>query len=148
MADDFLIGGNAVRVDASEGIADIPMNRTLFVQKLTDEDPGRPKAVYDLKTVDEVFAHFKPKVEVEFDTYEGSTSNEQIHFNNLGDFKASNIVSRSPFLQDLSNEKDDYQKLVKQLKNNKQLAGVINKPETKAAFINALQALIAELNQH
>lgn len=30
------VGGNEVKVDANESIAEIPSNRTLFVQKLTD----------------------------------------------------------------------------------------------------------------
>lgn len=30
------IGGNEVKVDANESIAEIPSNRTLIVQKLTD----------------------------------------------------------------------------------------------------------------
>lgn len=34
------IGGNEVKVDANESIAEIPSNRTLIVQKLTDEAPG------------------------------------------------------------------------------------------------------------
>lgn len=36
------IGGNEVKVDANESIAEIPSNRTLIVQKLTDEAPAAP----------------------------------------------------------------------------------------------------------
>ena len=43
---DYGIGGNEVNVDANESIADIPSNRTLLVQKLTDEAPVSPEAVY------------------------------------------------------------------------------------------------------
>ena len=39
------IGGNEVEVDANESIADIPSNRTLMVQKLTDEAPVTPETV-------------------------------------------------------------------------------------------------------
>lgn len=144
---DYQVGGNAVKTDASEGMADIPMNRSLFVQKLTADDPVRPEAVYDLKTVDEVFEHFKPAVEVEFETSDGSTKGEELRFNNVGDFKPKAIVNQSPFLQDLNNQKDEYQKLVKQLKTNKLVKNVIENPETKAAFMNALTALIQELDQ-
>lgn len=38
------IGGNEVKVDANESIAEIPSNRTLIVQKLTDEAPRLRKA--------------------------------------------------------------------------------------------------------
>lgn len=43
------IGGNEVKVDANESIAEIPSNRTLIVQKLTDEAPAAPESVYGLE---------------------------------------------------------------------------------------------------
>ncbi|HRO43245.1 MAG TPA: type VI secretion system contractile sheath small subunit [Flavipsychrobacter sp.] len=142
---DYQVGGNAVKTDASEGMADIPMNRSLFVQKLTADDPVKPQAVYDLKTVDEVFNHFKPKVEVDFEKQDGSAVSEEIRFNSVGDFKPSAIVGQSGYLQNLSNQKEDYQKVMKQLKTNKLVKNVIENPETKAAFMSALQSLIQEL---
>ena len=51
---DYGIGGNEVNVDANESIADIPSNRTLLVQKLTDEAPASPETVYGLQTVEDV----------------------------------------------------------------------------------------------
>ena len=143
---DYQVGGNAVKIDASEGMADIPMNRSLFVQKLTSNDPVRPEAVYDLKTVEEVFEHFKPSVEVEFETADGSTKSEEINFRGVGDFKTSSMVQQSSFLQGLNSEKEESQKLMKQLKTNKLVKGVIENPEAKAAFVNALQNLIQELD--
>lgn len=145
---DYQVGGNAVKVDASEGMANIPMNRSLFVQKLTAEDPVRPEAVYDLKTVDEVFEHFKPSVTVDFETRDGSPKEEEINFRSVADFKASSMVQQSPFLQALNSEKEDYQKLMKQLKTNKLVKGVVENPDTKASFISALQNLIQELDNH
>jgi predicted component of type VI protein secretion system len=145
---DYQVGGNAVKMDASEGMAEISMNRSLFVQKLTADDPVRPEAVYDLKTVEEVFEHFKPAVEVEFEQEDGSNKSEEIRFNSVGDFKASSMVNQSPFLQDLNAQKEDYQKINKQLKSNKLVRNVIENPETKASFINALQNLIQELDNN
>src|SRR4051812_25828907 len=142
---DYQVGGNAVKMDASEGMADIPMNRSLFVQKLTADDPVRPEAVYDLKTVEEVFEHYKPAVEVEFEQQDGSSKSEELRFKGVGDFKAANMVAQSPFLQDLNAQKEEYQKLVKQLKTNKLVRNVIENPETKASFMAALQTLIQEL---
>lgn len=143
---DYQVGGNAVKIDASEGMADIPMNRSLFVQKLTSNDPVRPEAVYDLKNVEEVFEHFKPSVEVEFETADGSTKSEEINFRGVGDFKTSAMVQQSAFLQGLNSEKEESQKLMKQLKTNKLVKGVVENPEAKAAFVNALQNLIQELD--
>ena len=142
---DYQVGGNAVKTDASEGMADIPMNRSLFVQKLTADDPIKPQAVYDLKTVDEVFEHFKPKVEVDFEKQDGSAVSEEIRFSNLGDFKPNSIIGQSGYLQELNTQKDEYQKIMKQLKTNKLVKNVVENPETKSAFMSALQSLIAEL---
>lgn len=145
---DYQVGGNAVKIDASEGMADIPMNRSLFVQKLTADEPIRPESVYDLKTVDEVFEHFKPNVDVEFETQDGSSKEEKINFNSVADFKSSNIVQQSAFLQGLNAEKEGYAKIMKQLKTNKLVKNVTENPETKEAFIAALQNLIQELDKN
>lgn len=36
---EYGVGGNEVKIDANEAIAEIPSNRTLLVQKLTEEAP-------------------------------------------------------------------------------------------------------------
>jgi len=139
------VGGQEVKREASEAIADIPQNRTMFVQKLTDEAPIKPEAVYDLKNVDEVFEHFKPKVSVEFQNEEGAAVNEDLHFKNLGDFNAKNITEQSKFLKDLNLQQNQYQTIAKQLKSNKLLNNVLDNPDSKNAFIDALKALAQEL---
>ncbi len=139
------IGGNEIRPDASEAIADIPKNRTLVVEKLTDQAPVKPEMVYDLKNVDEVFAHFKPKVEVELEKEDGSSTNEALSFSNLGDFGTKGITNQNQFLQDLNQKQDQYMKIIKQLKSNKSLKTILENPDTKGAFVGALLALIQEI---
>lgn len=141
------VGGQEVKQDASEAITDLSQNRTLFVQKLTHEEQFTPQVVYDLKTVDEVFNFYKPEVPVEFENADGTTTDEQLKFSSLSDFSMKGIVGKSPFLQGLAIQKEQHEKLMKQLKNNKPLQSVINNPDTKAAFINALKALITELDE-
>jgi len=141
------IGGQEAPKDASEGISDIPMNRTLMIEKLTDDDPVKPKIVEGLKTVDEVFANFKPKVEVEFQREDGSAQSEQLNFSTLGDFGAKGITNQSSFLKDLELQKNEYAKIIKQMKSNKVLKTVLENPESKAAFINALQAMAQEIDE-
>ena len=60
------IGGNEVKGDASEAFADIQQNRTLMIEKLTDNAPVKPQIVEGLTNVEAVFEHFKPNVDVEF----------------------------------------------------------------------------------
>ena len=50
-----------------EGFVEISPNKTLFIQKLTNEDPIRPEIVENLGTVEAVFEHFQPNVDVELD---------------------------------------------------------------------------------
>jgi predicted component of type VI protein secretion system len=140
------VGGQEVKSDASPGMTDLDQNRTLFVQKLTQEEPVEPTAVYDLKTIDEVFEHFKPNVDVEFQDGDGAPIKETLRFKNLGDFQSKSLQSQSGFLQDLSVQQEQYEKIVKQLKTNKVMRSVMETAEAKAAFINALQSLIQELD--
>ncbi|MCG8697422.1 MAG: hypothetical protein MI922_05160, partial [Bacteroidales bacterium] len=113
------IGGNEVKQDASEAIHEIPQNKTLVVEKLSSTTPVKPEIVSGLKTVEEVFDHFKPKIDVEFEGTEGEPVKEEIGFNNLGDFGLKGITHKSQFLQQLTHESEEYRKLIKQLKTNK-----------------------------
>lgn len=130
-----------------EGFVEISPNKTLFIQKLTYDDPIKPDIVEDLQTVEAVFEHFRPEVDVEMDKEDGSTINENFQFGGLGDFDPKNLTNQSPFLKNLDIEYGAYLKIIKQLKSNKSLANVIQNPETKAAFISALKSLAAELDE-
>lgn len=131
-----------------EGFVEISPNKTMFIQKLTSEDPVSPELVPGLTTVEEVFDHFKPNCDVELDKEDGSTVKENFRFSGLGDFDIKNLTIQSKFLKNLSVENDVYLKIIKQLKMNKSLKNVIENPETKTAFINALKALASELEEN
>jgi hypothetical protein len=44
-------------------------------------------------------------------------------------------------------QKEQYQKIVKQLKTNKVMKSVVENPDLKNAFVNSLQALLQELEE-
>lgn len=142
---EYEIGGNEVKIDGAEGIANIPDNRSLIVELLTSEDPVKPEAVYDLKTIEDVFAHFMPNVDIEFESEDGQPVQENIRFNNVGDFSVKNITQQSDFLKNLAKQKDFYEKIIKQLRTNKILQKVLQDPEAKAAFIEVLSTLKQEI---
>ncbi len=77
------LGGNSVNPEVSEAMAEIAFNKTLFVQKLTADEAIRPEVV-NLQTVQQVFEHYKPNVDVEFTKEDGSTVSENLQFNNVG----------------------------------------------------------------
>jgi hypothetical protein len=140
------IGGQLVPQQSFEAIAQISSNKTLLVQQLTDK-PTKPEPIKGLKNVDEVFQHFKPSVKEEFESAEGAPVNEELKFNNLADFRKEGIIAQSNFLKETYAQQDTYQKIVKQLKTNKILKSALQNPESKAAYLNALQALIQEIDQ-
>lgn len=139
------IGGNEVKVDANESIAEIPSNRTLIVQKLTDEAPVAPECVYGLQTVDDVFERFEPAVDIQYTDAEGNEIKEIMKFSNLGDFDAEKIKENSEFLSKLDIEREQSIKIVRQLTSNRALQKALENPETKQAVMEAIEASIQEI---
>jgi len=142
---EYEIGGNEIKIDASEGIANIPDNRSMIVEHLTDEEPVQPEAAYGLNTIGDVFAHFNPNVDIEFENEEGQPVGENLRFKSVDDFSIKKMTRQSEFLNTLSREKDFYEGMVKQLRSNKVLQKALQDPETKAALIAALSSLKKEL---
>ena len=62
------IGGQERKGEVNEGIADIPQNKTMVIEKLTDEAPMSPQIVNDLKNINDVFNYFQPQKECVFPT--------------------------------------------------------------------------------
>lgn len=143
----YEIGGNERPVEASEAIGNIPQNRTLFVGKLTDEDPIAPETVEGLKTIDDVYAKFQPNVDVEFETVDGESVKENFKFTNTADFQVKQMTEHSDFLKGLSLEQEFYEKLVKQLRTNKVLQKALENEESRQGMIDALTKLREELKE-
>lgn len=141
------IGGTEVQGDASEAISEIAQNKTLLVEKLTAEAPFKPEIVEGLTSIDDVFNHFQPKIELDFEDAEGTEKEEQLNFRGLADFGIDGITAQSKFLQDLTNQKEQLLKIIKQLKSNKLLRKAIENGETKEAMLNAIYALAKEIDE-
>ncbi|MNE82189.1 hypothetical protein D3C80_1788930 [compost metagenome] len=69
-------------------------------------------------------------------------------FKNLADFGIKGITAQSSFLSDLETEKDQYQKIIRQLKSNKILKSALEDPEAKKALLESLGTLIGELKEN
>jgi hypothetical protein len=141
------IGGQERKSEVSEGISDIPQNRTLLIEKLTDEAPLSPQIIPDMKSTSDVFAFFKPAKEVEFETADGAGRTEQLHFESLGNFGKQGITRQSAYLNELSHQCEDLQKFVRQLKSNKILRTLLENKEAKSAYLSCVNALIHEMEQ-
>jgi hypothetical protein len=140
------IGGQLVPQESFEAISQIASNRTLLVQQLNPK-PGKPEPVTGLKTVEEVFQYFKPSVKVGFETPEGKPVNEELKFHNLGDFGKEGLISQSPFLSQTQTQQETYHRIAKQLRTNKILKAALQHAESRQAFLQAIQALMLEIDQ-
>jgi hypothetical protein len=140
------IGGTEVKTDAFEAFADIPQNRVLLAEKLTYDPPVKPEIIEGLTNVEEVFEHYKPKVDMVFETDDGAMRRETLHFKGLSDFGTKGIVAQSEYLSDVDMQQLQYQKIIRQLKSNKLLKQALAGKESKEHIIKALQALIQELD--
>ncbi len=148
MTDSYGIGGTEVKTDASEAFADIPQNRTLMAEKLTRDAPVKPDVVHGLQTIDQVFEHFKPEISMDFEDAHGVGFKESLSFVGLGDFGVKGIINQSEFLKSNATQKDEFLKIIKQLKSNKILKSALADPDAKQALLNAIQGMITELQNN
>jgi hypothetical protein len=147
MISQYEIGGNEIRTDASESIASIPENRTLLTEQLTSEEPVNPEIITGLTNMEQVFGHYKPHIEIEFQDGEGLPVKETFHFHNVDDFSVKNMTEQSSFLKETNTEKEFYAHLTRQLRVNKVLQRVLDNTDSRQAFISTLEALAAELGE-
>ncbi|MEO8109121.1 MAG: hypothetical protein ABI594_03770 [Ginsengibacter sp.] len=143
----YNIGGTVAETEAFEAFADIPQNRVLIAEKLTAKSASKPEIVQNLTSIEAVFDHFKPSIEMDFENEEGVTRKETLHFTGIGNFGVKGITNQSSFLNDLTLKKEQYQKIIKQLKGNKVLRQALSEEGSKQNVINALNAMIRELEQ-
>jgi hypothetical protein len=148
MNDSYGIGGNEVKTDASEAFADIPQNRTLMAEKLTKDAPVKPEVVHGLQTIDDVFNHYKPELNLDFEDENGTSKKEILSFQGLSDFGVKGIINQSDFLKNNATQKDEYLKVIKQLKSNKILKAALTDPDAKQALLDAIQGMISELQNN
>ena len=142
---EYGVGGNEVKIDANEAIAEIPSNRTLLVQKLTEEAPLQPETIYGIETLEDVFERFQPSVELEFQDQEGNEIPEKLDFKGLSDFSAKKLKENSPFLSQLNIEREQYLKISRLLSSNKALLKSLSDEEARAEMIQVLEASLVEL---
>lgn len=130
---------------ANPKMDDLIPNRTMIALQLTQEEATEPEINTNIKTLAELFEHYQPAVEAEFETIDGGSITESVHFRNLGDFRPKGIATQSALLADMQLEMDTLLELLQQLSRNKKLRGLLEDKAGKAAYLAALEALAAEL---
>ncbi len=142
----YRIGSDVKEKEAPTGVKLVPDNKTLMAIPLNDDHDDDVTPVR-LKSVKEIFEHYKPSREVELKT-EGDASEELVlKFNKLSDFSKDGIIEQSKVLQDQEEKTTIYSRMVDVLQNNGKLQTVIGNEEYKKEFLELLETLIEEINE-
>lgn len=143
----YRIGADVKEQEAPSGVKLVPDNKTLIAIPLNDDhdddvEPAR------LKSMTEIFEHYKPSREVELKTEDGGSDELMLKFNSLKDFSKDGIINQSEVLQDLQSKENIYSRMVDVMKNNINLQTVLSNDEHKKEFVELLDTLIQELTEN
>ena len=136
--------------ESNAKVSPIDNNKTLMIDQYTlDAEPGNPEFVENVQNINDAFAHFRPKVEVDFVDEEGGSVNEVLEFNELRDFEAQggkgNLVKNSQFLSGVKQKIDTSVKIRKSIEQNRKLRDILKDASAKEELKEMLQAMLAEL---
>ena len=136
--------------ESNAKVSPIDNNKTLMIDQYTsDAEPGNPEFVENIQTISDAFAHFQPKVEVDFVDDEGGSVNETLHFGELRDFEAQGgkgrLVSNSQFLSGVKQKIDTNVKIRKSIEQNRKLRDILKDAAAKEELKEMLQAMLEEL---
>jgi len=150
--------------ESSAVIEGLSQNKTLYVDQFTSEvnyknkglameeveENGQKRGVY-ARTMKEVFAYFKPSVEVDFTGEEGETIEEVLRFKEMKDFDINNgkgnLINNSPFLSDLKSKKENCENAQKKIEKNARLRDILKDSEARNELKELLESILIELNE-
>ena len=132
--------------EAEAGIPFVPQDKTLYIEQLTDMAPIKPGEVYQPETIEDVFEHYKPeKKGVLMSDLERRPIREIFRFTAIKDFDDKQLINQSTYLHQQKAAMDSYKNIEQQLIKNKVLRRAFEDEEGRKNLVNALRALLAEL---
>lgn len=135
-------------VNAQDGIIEFPQNRTLYVDQFTDVEPysDEEREGFKPKSMNDVFEHYQPSKEgVELKAEDGTPVEEDFQFRQIKDFEDDQIIKQSKLLTEEKAKIDGYYAIIQQLERNNPLKNALKDPEARAALLQTLKALQAEI---
>lgn len=139
--------------ESSAKVNPIDNNKTLYADQFNAEaEPGNPELVQDIQNIGDAFAHFKPKVSVDFTDEEGGSVSEVLKFTEIRDFEADGgkgkLVQNSQFLSGVKSNIDTNVKIRKSIEQNRKLREILGNEGSKEELKQMLQAMLAELENN
>ena len=139
--------------ESNAKVSPIDNNKTLLIDQYTsDVEPGNPEFVENIQCIADAFAHFQPKVEVDFVDEEGGSVNETLHFSELRDFEAQGgkgrLVSNSAFLSGIKSKITTNATIRKSIEQNRKLREILKDATAQNELKEMLKAMLAELEEN
>lgn len=141
------VGATSMPIETNVALGPLPQNKTMVVQKLTNEEQPEPELVKGLENMELVFQKFQPKIEIDFANEDGSTTAEEIKYEKLTDFQPASIIAKSPHLTELKAQAEEFNNISSRIKSNASLQKLLSDPNQKEAFLGVLNNLIKELQE-
>lgn len=136
--------------DAQDGIIEFPQNRTLYADQFTDQPPvtDEDREGFQCGSMKEAFEHFQPSKEgIALETEDGGAVYEDFDFRQIKDFDDEQLIAQSAVMNEAKAKIDAYNAVIRQLQKNKTLRNALKDAAAKGELVNALTALIAELDK-
>ena len=136
--------------ESNAKVSPIDNNKTLLMDQFTaDAEPGNPELVEDIQNIGDAFAHFQPKVEVDFTDENGDSVNETLHSGEIRDFEAQGgkgrLVENSAFLGGVKKKIDTNAKIRKSIEQSRKLRDILKDAGSREELKEMLQAMLEEL---
>lgn len=127
----------------------IDSNKTLIINQFTSDASEEPELFQEAKTMADVFDHFKPNVDVDFENENGEVVTETLHFNEMKDFDVNggkgNMVTNSEVLSGIKMHVDNAAKVKKQIEQNSKLRAILKDAQAREDLKALLQSMLDEL---
>ena len=137
-------------VEAQDGIIEFPQNRALYADQFTDEAPqsDEDREGFKAKSMKDVFEHYQPsKSGIALENEEGGAVYEDFDFKSLKDFEDEALIEQSALMGAAKDKIDAYNAVIRQLEKNKSLRSAMKDPGQRENLKNALNALLAEIEE-
>ncbi len=137
-------------VEAQDGIIEFPQNRALYADQFTDEAPqsDEDREGFKAKSMKDVFEHYQPsKTGIALENEDGGAVYEDFDFKSLKDFEDEALIEQSALMGAAKDKIDAYNAVIRQLEKNKSLRSAMKDPGQRENLKNALQALLAEIEE-
>ena len=138
--------------ESNEKVMALDNNKTLIIDQFTSNmEMGVSDLFEGAKTMQDVFNHFKPSVDVEFYDEQGGIVSEELHFNEMRDFETNGgdgqLVSNSAYLSETKSKIEIAAKIRKQIEQNRRLRDILKDAESKAELKEMLEELLKEIKE-